>query len=525
MDVKSSDLNKAYEEVYKLLTDLKHFIFSTIQLVDPETTAVLLSRELQRAALPGRSSLWLVEKGAVAEIASDGREIPPDRRRIFAIDSSAALSHVIGEQNVVWSVDAPERERLFPGFDSPTLFPIKWRPSALGFLVADRVDQTQRELFQFLGQYISLLLNISLLHKEVHNQKEELSELTGILFSQNAQLAALHKVGMEIAGKDDRGQICRIIASTAVSELGADRAAVLLLDKKTKELRVESAIGLEGIEGAPLGEAPDKQIRECIETGRITSYKSSPEALQLGGNRINEWGIFPFKGRNDKLGALVAEIGAEDISDSLAILVNHGAMILDTFMLMEEKAKMNELLTMQADELALANKRLEQLSVTDQLTGLFNRRHFQERLPMELSRATRHGRTLALLMIDIDHFKTVNDTFGHTAGDEVLKEVSRRIVKNLRLSDLVVRYGGEEIVVLLTDTGLAPAGSVAEHLRTAVYDKPVDAYGESIRVSISIGVAVFPSSRVHNGEDLYNEADKAMYRAKEAGRNRVEAAE
>jgi diguanylate cyclase (GGDEF)-like protein len=525
MDLKSPDLHKAYEDVYKLLTDLKHFIFSTIQLVDPEKTAVLLSRELQRAALPGSSSLWLVEKGVVSEIASDGREIPPDRRRTFAIDSSTALSQVIGKQKVIWSVDDPERERLFPGFESPTLFPIKWNPSALGFLVADRVDQTQRELFQFLGQYIALLLNISLLHKEVHSQKEELRELADILFSQNAQLAALHKVGMEIAGKDDRGQICRTIASTAVTELGAKRAAVILLNRETRELRVEAAIGMEGIEGVTLGEAQDRKIRECIETGRITSHKGSRGALQLGGNRISEWGIFPFKGRNDKLGALVAEIGVEDISDSLAILVNHGAMILDTFMLMEEKAKMNELLIMQARELALANKRLEQLSVTDQLTGLFNRRHFQERLPIELSRATRYGRTLALLMIDIDHFKTVNDTFGHTAGDEVLKEVSRRIVKILRLSDLVVRYGGEEIVVLLTDTGMAPAGNVAEHLRTAVYDKPVDAFGKSIRVSISIGVAVFPSSRVHNGEDLYNEADKAMYRAKEAGRNRVESAE
>jgi diguanylate cyclase (GGDEF)-like protein len=361
---------------------------------------------------------------------------------------------------------------------------------------------------------------------EIHSRKEELRELTDILFSQNAQLAALHKVGMEIAGKDDRGQICRIIASTAVTELGADSAAVLLLDKETGELRVESAIGLEGIEGATLGEAPDRKIREGIETGRITSHKGSRGALQLGGNLINKWGIFPFKGRNNnKLGALVAEIGADDISDSLAILVNHGAMILDTFMLMEEKARMNELLTAQARELALANKRLEQLAVTDQLTGLFNRRHFQERLPMEMARATRHGRTLALLMIDIDRFKTVNDTFGHTAGDEVLKEVSRRILKNLRLSDLVVRYGGEEIVVLLADTGPAPAGNVAEHLRRAVYDKPVDAFGKSIRVSISIGVAVFPSSRVNNGEELYNEADKAMYRAKEAGRNRVEAAE
>jgi diguanylate cyclase (GGDEF)-like protein len=458
-------------------------------------------------------------------MAVDGREIPEAERRTINAETSGLLSQIASDQMVIWTVEPAEKEELFSNFHVPAIFPLKWHLTILGFIVVDNVTQHQMELFQFYCQFISMLLNMAHLYEEVQDQKEELNELTDILFIQNSRLAALNKVGIEIAATDDIEQICRIIVTTAVNEFPNRYAAILLQDEKSHELRVVASVGLDGLEGLHLGRKMDEKLKQSMDTGRIISHKSHTEPLQLGEHALSGWGVFPFKGRTECLGALIAEIGEEDISDSLALLLSHGAIIIDSVKLMDEKVKMNESLTIRTNELVLLNKRLEQLSVTDQLTGLFNRRHFQERLVIEMSRSNRYKQSLCLLMLDIDHFKNVNDTLGHAAGDEVVKEVSRRLVSHVRLSDLVVRHGGDEIVILLTDTNLESAKHKAEQLRRAINEQPIESQEGSINVSISVGVAVYPSTHVSRGEDLCNEADKALYRAKQGGRNRVVAAE
>lgn len=525
MDMNQVNEYEACMDLYNNLTDLKHFIFSTTQIAKPLEMAMILAGEIHKKSSPERSAIWLAEKSGFTELSVDGKEIPPVERRFFAANSFMLFSQISGEHRVLWNVEPSEKEVLFPRFRSPVIFSLKWHMTVLGFIAIDNVTQFQADMFQFYVQYGSMLLNMARLYSEVKEQQEELNELAGILFEHNSQLAALHKVGIEVATTDDPERICQIIATTAVNELSARRAAVLLADEKSHELQVFSAIGLEGIGNIRMDDPTDSRVIQAIETGRIVSYKDTCDELHLGAVSMNDWVIFPFKGRTRNLGVLIAQIGEEDVSDSMAILVNHGAIILDTVKMMEEKIRMNESLTIRTNELVLANKQLEQLSVTDHLTGLFNRRHFQERLPIELSRASRYRRPLSLLMIDIDHFKNINDTFGHAAGDEVLKEVSRRLVATVRLSDLVVRYGGEEIVILLTDASMEVAKAKAERLRLAVCGNNIDAGEASIPASVSIGVAVFPSPLVTKGENLCDEADKAMYRAKNAGRNRVEVAE
>ena len=173
---------------------------------------------------------------------------------------------------------------------------------------------------------------------------------------------------------------------------------------------------------------------------------------------------------------------------------------------------------------ALSRARLyqekEQLASRDGLTGVENHRTFQERFLGEILRAQRYDHQLAVLMMDIDFFKKVNDTYGHPVGDQVLKEVARIISQNIRAGiDLMARYGGEEFVCMLADTDRTRAGETAERIRESVAAKIFEAGTVRFQVTMSIGAAIYPVDAKHAREVL-EKADKALYRAKETGRNR-----
>ncbi|MBU0482716.1 MAG: diguanylate cyclase [Proteobacteria bacterium] len=170
------------------------------------------------------------------------------------------------------------------------------------------------------------------------------------------------------------------------------------------------------------------------------------------------------------------------------------------------------------------NRMAEQIrdfATRDGLTGILDRREFNKRIVEEILRARRYKHPLGFLMIDIDHFKMVNDQYGHLAGDAVLIGVARRVVAALRPGDKTARYGGEEIVVILPETAMDGAMAAAERIRRAVGEESfrIDDATE-IRVTVSVGVAVFPQNALDE-TNLVNEADGALYRAKEGGRNRV----
>ncbi len=171
--------------------------------------------------------------------------------------------------------------------------------------------------------------------------------------------------------------------------------------------------------------------------------------------------------------------------------------------------------------------RLLRSGFTDVLTGWHNRRYLQVRMKEELARAGRDGRNLVCLMLDIDHFKRVNDTFGHVAGDAVLRELAERIETEIRASDVAARYGGEEFVVLLPDTTTADAECLAERIREAVGSTPFPLPdGRAIDVTVSIGIAEYAVTAETGdlttlGEALIADADVALYKAKSDGRDRV----
>lgn len=178
-------------------------------------------------------------------------------------------------------------------------------------------------------------------------------------------------------------------------------------------------------------------------------------------------------------------------------------------------------------ENVLNSERLKHIGLTDPLTGVNNRRYVERRLQEEIGRSCRHGHPLSCLYIDIDHFKQINDKFGHQAGDEVLREVAQRIKAELRLSDALGRFGGEEFVVLLIDAETPDACNVAERIRAGMADVVVTlACGETLAVTVSIGVATFftaadPQKVDAIARQLLMHADQALYQAKAGGRNRV----
>ncbi|HUQ03593.1 MAG TPA: GGDEF domain-containing protein [Kofleriaceae bacterium] len=167
-------------------------------------------------------------------------------------------------------------------------------------------------------------------------------------------------------------------------------------------------------------------------------------------------------------------------------------------------------------------QRMVESALRDPLTRLYNKRYFDDRLDAELRFARRHGTSLALLLIDVDHFKNVNDQRGHLAGDKVLAEIAATLTQAVRNEDVVARYGGEELVVLSRAIGDDGAHNLAERLRKTVESLRTKVEEEPpVRVTISVGVAVYPTIEVANTTQLTAAADRALYQAKDGGRNRV----
>jgi two-component system cell cycle response regulator len=165
-----------------------------------------------------------------------------------------------------------------------------------------------------------------------------------------------------------------------------------------------------------------------------------------------------------------------------------------------------------------------ELAVTDPLTGLFNRRYMETHVGTLVHRSASRGKPLSVLILDIDYFKSINDTFGHDAGDDVLREFADRLKKSIRGIDLACRYGGEEFVVVMPDTDLGVAALVGERIRRRIAGEPfpIGQGDRQIEVTISVGIAarLGPDD---NAPQILKRADEALYRAKRDGRNRVAA--
>jgi diguanylate cyclase (GGDEF)-like protein len=189
---------------------------------------------------------------------------------------------------------------------------------------------------------------------------------------------------------------------------------------------------------------------------------------------------------------------------------------------MLEKRDLYQALERANSRLKETNEKLKRTLVTDEKTGLFNYRHFCDRAEEEFKRARRYESDLTCLMLDLDHFKRVNDTLGHLKGDRVLRNLGRVLRQGARETDFVARYGGEEFAVLCPHTDATQAVAVAERVRRAVEEHTFDLDGASVRLTVSVGGATWPRGRsIRSATGLIEAADAALYEAKRLGRNRA----
>jgi two-component system cell cycle response regulator len=208
-------------------------------------------------------------------------------------------------------------------------------------------------------------------------------------------------------------------------------------------------------------------------------------------------------------------------ADDLRVTVRRALEHYETVQELKHKNRELGLAYAQLESLHKEQVRLYEMVITDEKTGLRNYHFFRIRLAEELERARRYGKDVALLMLDIDDFKRVNDAHGHLVGDAVLKEVGQLLLQAQRSVDVVARYGGEEFAIVLPETDLAGAQVFAERLRETMAGHEFSGTGKPLQLTLSAGIAAYPHPDVSNREDLIARADRGLYTAKAQGKNRV----
>jgi diguanylate cyclase (GGDEF)-like protein len=329
-----------------------------------------------------------------------------------------------------------------------------------------------------------------------------------------AEFKAAYAVSSELATLEDAPALRRRLLRSARELVSLDAAAVVTIDEARTRYVVES----DAYGWAKEFERREVGVTEKTWAGWVLTSAEGPFQLDSvagqkermpvlvldeGGTRAESLLAFPLIARNRTLGALVltGRRGAFDAAAQrvLGVLVNQAAATLSVIQ---------------------AKERHKQQAARDGLTGLYNRRAFDELLSQALAREERQSGRFALLLLDIDHFKKLNDTFGHPAGDAALKNTARILERHLRRGDQAARYGGEEFVVILPAADERGALQFAERVRDAVQKSQLVFGGAKLAVTASLGAAVWPADG-RDAEGLLGAADRALYAAKQDGRNRV----
>jgi len=328
----SEELLQIYKSAYDQLAALKHLVYSSVHLDDEDTLVTLFSKQIDEIMTAERNAFWLIKNDKnVVRIAVDGKLLPENDRRELEIDSSEVLKRVIYDQKVVWSSTTPEAKKLMPNFVSPIIVPIKAPSKAYGFFVLDPEESAEVEIYQFVGEFVSMVLKNARLHQQVEEQRKELDEMTAILFRQNNVLSTLYHVELDLMRITNPIDLCRIVCEAFVHDLETRSAAIFLRDEETGGLKgIWGSGGLEGIDNMEISLDTIPPIQQSLETGRIVSHKDSETTLNIGQNQLEDWIIMGLKGREVTHGVVVAELEEDDITDSMSILSNYSGILLDT---------------------------------------------------------------------------------------------------------------------------------------------------------------------------------------------------
>lgn len=359
-----------------------------------------------------------------------------------------------------------------------------------GFLIKDLRQRRhyEKQIFETNDQLAGTIRALERRAREAELMTDSRNELQLCVNSQQAQESAARSIEKLLPATS--GAICLINGTLHVVEIAASwNTPTAFLDG----FSLESCCGL--------------------RTGRVRWRKPAQSAVHCGhftADPPDHYVCLPMAAHGETLGVAYVECP----SAGVAAMVEFQAPLL---------LEMIEMASMAIASLNLRS-RLEQQSVRDGLTGLFNRHVLELGLDRELRRAVRQRTTVAVLMLDVDHFKKFNDDFGHEAGDNVLRQVAEVLTHTMRGEDIICRYGGEEFVAILPDVSFEAALERAQHLRRVVSEtRPLFRNEDRHGITVSIGVAMYPQ-HAETTETLLRAADRALYEAKHQGRNRIVAA-
>ena len=348
------------------------------------------------------------------------------------------------------------------------------------------------------------LEEIKLLAENMDGMREKLKTASQM----QAALVALSQCHLK-ATEEEKAIECAVRAAARI--LKADYSTIVLLDSEGRLiLKAIWGIATKPLKGFEFERGDKSQTGYTILQGepilvhdysKLTEFSAPPLVSKY---KIASGLSVPMLSRGRIIGAMLVHSKTrhhfkQDAISKLSLIANQTALTVDKIRLHEET---------------------KQFAFTDELTGLYNRRHFIQLAEKEVDRALRYRHPQALIMFDLDHFKQVNDTYGHPAGDQVLKTVASLARQELRDIDLLGRYGGEEFVILLPETGRKGARAIAERLRKRIAQTQINIAQEKISITISLGVSIL-SPDCNNLTKLIETSDKALYAAKAAGRNQT----
>ena len=388
------------------------------------------------------------------------------------------------------------------GIDSYLGLPLRCSGEVIGYLfVGSKYENA------FLAEHIEIASEVSN-SLAVGLQNARLYQETVSLLWREQRLNEISRI---LTSTFDTAEIYRTVTRLAVELIGFDAGVLSLISDEGDSLKIAALYHLpQPLEHTviPRGQGLTWKVIEKGEIDYIPDYSLNPDALpQAAAAGAKSLLVVPLIYKGEKQGAL-----------SVFSYKAHQPLMP------ADMALANAIAQQVAN--AIQNARLfenvQQLAITDSLTGLFNRRHFFQIAQREFNQAMRYNRDLSMVMIDLDHFKRVNDTYGHPAGDWVLQEIARRMNGALRDTDLLGRYGGEEFVILLQETGLEQAKIIAERLRLNIAVSPLTlpASGQKVQITASLGVSEIDEECL-SLQQLIDRADLALYRAKQNGRNQV----
>jgi diguanylate cyclase (GGDEF)-like protein len=476
--------------------------------IDLTKVLTLILEQLERV-IPYDSAAVFLAEGDQMEILAVGGEA--DRQQLIGmkVPSDNGLFHEISSTKQPLIIPDAQQDPRFMGWGG-TSYVRGWMglPLIAAGEIIGQLTVDSRQVDAFTRQDARLVMtfareaSIAIRHAQLYQQAVQTAERLSILYEANREITAAL----------EPRELYQAIHRAAERIMPTESFVISILDTSVQEIEVVYMVDNHGAsprQRIPAGQGLSGYI---ISTGKSVYIKNTQDGMDIP--------VLQSGDPNPILSFLAVPMRRQD--GSAFGMVSAQSYQLNAYTAAD--LEVLELLASQAS-IALENTRLfaelQTLAITDPLTGIYNRRYFFNIARREFDRSHRYGHPLSIIMLDIDHFKRVNDQHGHGVGDVVLQAAAQRCLRSVREVDILARYGGEEFVALITETGLAQAQIVAERFRSAIAGEPILVNGISVSITASIGVSSL-DDECADLDCLLMRADQALYNAKEAGRDVVQ---